>query len=370
MSLSESGFVAACVASWLCIDKRLPANASHGMLRYDESELHDSRRGEMVARVIRKGKALAVVYNPRAGQRYGAWGRSSDCVATMLAAAWGALNTNKRDVLIKGGELRGHPAELVARLARENDYAGALALAPFANVKKRDIPLPALNDRENVPGSWRADGIRKQAESAADYLVPELAKARRKKEREARIEAEKERARNCRLQKRLFPYERAYYEAQDHLRQLQRGDFSVHMLLANCGVMGDTSGLMFKVTNPGRFPCSGGNAGDQWPAPGEWTREESPQVCYRGWHLCTADGLSQWIRPGVQELWIAEGDADKGMSAQRDKVAYARARLVRLLATGDLKQLGNPKPDVAAIAAAEAAVEKAEGEYRMAREGY
>lgn len=372
MSLSENGFVAAAVASWLGLDKQLPVSASHGMLSYDAAELHDSRRGEMVAKVIRKGKRIAVVYDPGAGQRYGSWGRSGDCVARMLVDAWRALNTDKHNVLIRSGrrELRHDPAEMVKRLASSNDYAAALALAPFAGMKKRDVPVPTLASDNG--SSYRAESIKREAESAAHYLIPELAKARRKKEREARIEAEKERARHRRLQERLAPYERAYYEAQEHLRRLQRGAFSVHTLLANCGVTGDASGLMFKVTNPYRFPCSGGNAGDQWPMPGEWTREVRPIACHSGWHLCTASGITNWVKAGAtQELWVAEGDDTMPADSRHpDKVAYSRARLVRLIASGDLIALGKPKPDAAAIAAAEAAVEKARGEYELARQGY
>lgn len=371
-ALSESGFVAAAVASWLGLDKQLPPSASHGLLSYDATELHDHRRGEMVAKVLRKGKKIAVVYRPGAGQRYGSWGRSGEGVASMLREAWRALNANAGNVLVAvdyhapGGE----PADIVAALAKANKYAEALALAPFAGVKVKDIPKPVLSG----PGSavsWRADQIKREAAHAAHYLVPELAKARRKKEREARIEAEKERHRQSRIRALIAPYERAYYDAQEHLRRLQRGTWNAPTLLANCGVTGDASGLMFKVTSPNRFPCSGGNAGDQWPVPGEWTREENPRVCYRGWHLCTASGITNWIKAGTtQELWIAEGDTDKDMSAQGDKVAYSRARLVRLIANGDLTALGKPKPDAAAIAAAEAAVEKARGEYDLARQGY
>lgn len=371
MSFSESGFVAAAVASWLGLDKQLPPSASHGMLSYDATGLHDRRRGEMVAKVLRKGKKIAVVYRPGAGQRYGSWGRSGEGVASMLREAWRALNANAGNVLVAvdyhapGGE----PADIVAALAKANKYAEALALAPFAGVKVKDIPKPVLSG----PGSavsWHADRIKREAAHAAHYLVPELAKARRKKEREARIEAERERQKRARIRARIAPYERAYYDAQEALDCLQRVAWNVETLLANCGLTTAPHDLMFKITNPGRFPCSGGNAGDQWPAPGEWTREEDPQVCHSGWHLCTAGGLSQWIKSGVQELWIAEGDKDKASSAQRDKVAYARARLVRSLAAGDLKALGMPKVDAVAIADAEAAVEKARGEYELARQGY
>lgn len=371
-SLSESGFVAAAVASWLGLDKQLPTSASHGMLSYDAAELHDSRRAERVARVFRKGKRIAVVFDPHAGQRYGSWGRTSDRVAHMLREAWRALNTDKGNVLISAGrgELHHDPAELVKRLASGNDYAAALALAPFAGMAKRDVPVPTLASGSSP--SYRAESVKREAANAAHYLVPELAKVRRKKEREARIEAEKERHRQSRIRALIAPYERAYYDAQEALNCLRRSAFSVHTLLANCGVTGDVSDLMFKVTNPGRFPCSGGNAGDQWPVPGEWTREESPAACYRGWHLCTASGITNWIKAGTtQELWIAEGDdtmpAD---SRHRDKVAYSRARLVRLIASGDLIALGKPKPDVAAIEAAKAAIARAETDLAFASQGY
>ena len=371
-SLSESGFVAAAVASWLGLDKQLPVSASHGMLSYDATGLHDSRRGERVAKVIRNGKRIAVVYDPRGGQRYGSWGRSGDCVANMLVDAWRALNTDKRSVLIRSGrrELHRDPVEMVKRLSSANDYASALALAPFAGMKKRDVPVPTL--ASDSGSSYLAERVKREAASAAHYLVPELAKARRKKEREARIEAEKERARNRRLQERLAPYERAYYDAREALDRLQRGTWNAQTLLANCGLTTAPHDLMFKITNPGRFPCSGGNAGDQWPVPGEWTREENPRVCYRGWHLCTSSGITNWIKTGTtQELWIAEGDATMPADArQHDKVAYSRARLVRLIASGDLTSLGKPKPDAAAIAAAEAAVEKARGDLAFASQGY
>ena len=382
MSFSESDFVAACVASWLGLDKRLPASASHGVLTYDAGELHDSRRGEQVACVIRKGKALAVVYNPRAGQRYGSWGRSGDCVAAMLATAWGALNTDKRNVLIECSELRGEPVELVKRLASGNEYAAALALSPFAGVKKRDIPLPVIDDRQHVPGPRRAEGIRKQAESAADYLVPELAKIRRKKERDIREGNKLLEARRRRERTRLQPFNDAINVARDRLYNLQNNVWSLETLLANAMQDVDVRDAVnggraaFKVTLPSGVPCSGGNTADTWPLPkdgqpGDWTPDRAPRVCGQGWHLATAHGISQWIKPGmVQELWIAEGDTGKDRSVQRDKVAFESARLVRLLAVGDLHAMGKPALDTAAIEAAREAIAIAESNLAFASQGY
>lgn len=372
-NLSENAFVAAAVASWLGIEKKLPASASHGVLTYDPDCLRDGRRGEVVAKVFRKGKKIAVLYSSGAGQRYGSWGRVGACVGQMVRDAWRALNTDKGNVLIAGGrhaDLSCEPADVVKRLSSEGKYAEALALAPFVGVTKRDVPLPKLPDAGGAP-SYRAEAIRNQVADAPHYLVPELAKARRVKERAEKIEAEKERARQRRLRDRLLPFEQAFCGAQHRLDDLRRGRWSVETLLANCGLTQWVGDIMFKVTSPNRLPCSGGAAGDQWPEPGTWTRVVTPRVCSSGWHLCTAAGLVQWIKPGqVQELWIAEGDAAMPMSSQRDKTAYSRARLVRLLASGDLKALGVPKQDENAIAAAAAAVEKARGEYDMARQGY
>lgn len=380
MSLSEEGFVAAAVASWLGLDKRLPASASHGMLRYDESELRDSRRAEMVARVIRKGKRIAVIYNPNAGQRYGSWGRSSTCVASMLLTAWQSLNTAKGNVFIEHSDLvGGDPAAIVARLARQNDYAGALALAPFAGVKKRDIPLPVIED---VGGraSWRVEGIRKQAESAADYLVPELARARRKREREEREARKREELRRHREWTRLQPYRAALDAARNRLYNLRNSVWSLETLLGATLLDADIRDAVnnwdavFKVTLPGGVPCSGGVAGDTWPLPqdgqpGAWTPNRDPRVCSRGWHLATAGGVSQWIKLGVaQELWLAEGWGEA--SGTGYKTAFQSARLVRLLAVGDLSAMGKPAPDAAAIEAAKAAVAQAESDLAFASQGY
>lgn len=385
MSLSESGFVAACVASWLGIDKRLPASASHGMLTYDASELHDSRRAEMVARVIRKGKALAVIYAPHAGKRYGGWVKSGECVARMLATAFGALNADKRNVLIKcgdfGGDLGGEPAAIVARLARQNDYAGALALAPFAGVKKRDIPLPVIDDRQHVPASWRAEGIRKQAESGADYLVPELAKIRRKKERDIREGNKLLEARRQRELVRLQPLRQALDAARNRLYNLQNRVWSLEALIDAGGALSvdvqtaiRDGAAAFKVTLPGGVPCSGGNTADTWPLPkdgqpGDWTPDRAPRVCGQGWHLATPCGVLQWTKANaIQELWLAEG---QGLtSRQRDKVAFESARLVRLLAVGNLHDMGKPAPDTAAIEAAREAIAIAESDLAFASQGY
>lgn len=380
MSLSEDGFVAACVASWLGLGKRLPTSASHGMLDYQPFSLWDKRRAEQVARVIRKGKALAVVYNPRAGQRYGSWGRSGDCVASMLLTAWQSLNTDKRNVLIKCSDLGGEPAAIVARLARQNDYAGALALASFAGVKKRDIPLPVIED---VGGraSWRVEGIRKQAESAADYLVPELAKIRRKKEREAREEKKRVEEMRRREWIRLKPYDDALGGARNRLYNLQNSVWSLETLIDAGGARSvdvqtaiRDGAAAFKVTLPGGVPCSGGNTADTWPLPqngqpGDWTPDRAPRVCGQGWHLATPCGVSQWIKAGVvQELWLAEGWGNT--SRQRDKVAFESARLVRLLAVGDLHKMGKPAPDTVAIEAAREAIAIAESNLAFASQGY
>lgn len=379
MSFSEESFVAACVASWLGLDKRLPASASHGMLDYQPFSLWDKRRAEQVARVIRKGKALAVVYNPHAGQRYGSWGRSGDCVASMFLTAWQSLNTDKRNVLVKCRDLGGEPAAIVARLARENDYAGALALAPFAGVKKRDIPLPVIED---VGGraTWYAEQVKRRAESAADYLVPELAKIRRKKEREAREENKRAEERRRREWIRLKPYNDALWEARNRLYNLQNSIWSLETLLGATLLDADirdavnNGGAVFKVTFPGGVPCSGGNKSDTWPLPkdgkpGDWTPNRAPSVCGRGWHLATPCGVSQWIKPGTaQELWFAGGQGS--MSRQSDKVAFESARLVRLLAAGDLGAMGKPALDTVAIEAAKAAVAQAESELAFASQGY
>lgn len=381
MSFSEEGFVAAAVASWLGLDKRLPASASHGMLSYDAGELHDSRRAEMVARVIRKGKRIAVIYNPNAGRRYGSWGRSGACVASMLLTAWQCLNTDKGHVFIQCSNLGGDPAAIVARLARQNDYAGALALAPFAGVKKRDIPLPVTED---VGGrvSWRTENVKRQVESAADYLVPELAKARRKREREERIERERERAERRRIHLRCMSFRSAYDDALSRLYALGSGSWSVNTLLSECGISPDmrqrieAGEAVFKLTYPGGVPCSGGDASATWPLPvdgqpGDWTPiSPDPHACSRGWHLATKVGIADWIKSGTQELWFAIGDEDMPYSVSNRKIAYSRARLVKLLAVGDLNALGKPVVDADAIARAEAEVEKARGEYLLASQGY
>lgn len=381
MSFSESGFVAAAVASWLGIDKQLPASASHGMLTYDASELHDSRRAEQVARVFRKGKRIAVVFDPHAGQRYGSWGRTSDRVARMLREAWRALNTDKGNVLISAGrgELHHDPAELVKRLASGNDYAAALALAPFAGMAKRDVPVPTLASDSSPP--WRAESVKRQAESAAEYLVPELAKVRRKREREEREARKREELRRHREWMRLRPYREALDEARGRLYYLQGSVWSLETLIDAGGsrsvdvqtAIRDNSPV-FKVTLPGGVPCSGGDKADTWPLPkdgrpGNWTPERAPRVCGQGWHLATAGGVSQWIKLGVvQELWLAEGQGS--MSRQGGKVAFESARLVRLLAVGDLAAMGKPAPDAAAIEAAKAAIARAETDLAFASQGY
>ena len=378
MSLSESGFVAAAVASWLGVNKQLPASASHGMLDYQPFSLWDKRRNEQVARVLRKGKRIAVIYNPNAGYRYGSWGRSGNCVASMLLTAWQSLNTDKGNVFIKCGDLGGEPAEIVARLAHQNDYAGALALASFAGVKKRDIPVPTMASDSSPP--WRAESVKRQAESAAEYLVPELAKVRRKREREEREARKREELRRHRERMRLQPYHAALDAARHRLYNLQNSIWSLDTLLSTAPQDADVRDAFngnyaaFKVTLPGGVPCSGGDKADTWPLPkdgqpGDWTPNREPRVCGRGWHLATAGGVSQWIKRGaVQELWLAEGQGS--MSRQSDKVAFESARLVRLLAVGDLDAMGKPASDEAAIEAAKAAIAQAESDLAFASQGY
>lgn len=384
MSFSESDFVTAVVASWLGLDKRLPGQAFKGALSYSPSMLWDGRRDEIVARVIRKGRKVAVVYNPNAGQRYCAWGRSGACVATMLHQAWRALNVDKGNVLIKHssrGLMNVTPAELVAELARANNYAGALALAPFAGVKKRDIPLPTLAS-DSSP-SWQTESYKRKAEGVAHYLVPELAKARRKREREERIERERIKAEQRRINFRCEPFRRAYDEAQSRLHALRSGSWSVDTLLSGCDISPDmrqrieAGEAVFKLTYPGGVPCSGGDASAMWPLPvdgkpGDWTPiNDNPRACSQGWHLATKAGIADWIKSGkAQELWFAIGDEDMPYSVNPRKIAFSRARLVKLLAVGDLHALGKSTPDADSIARAEAEVEKAGGEYALASQGY
>lgn len=382
MSFSENDFVAAAVASWLGLDKRLPDHAVKGVLNYTPDTLFDGRRRETVARVIRKGRKVAVVYDPRAGQRYGSWGRVSDCVATMLLRAWRALNVDKGDVLVahsSRGLMNVTSSELVEELARANDYAGALALAPFAGVKKRDIPLPTIPTDSGAP--WQTENYKRKAEGAAYYLVPELAKARRKKEREEREERKREELRCRREWARLQPYRAALDAARNRLYNLQNSVWSLETLLNAGGSRSidvqtatrDNSPV-FKVTLPGGVPCSGGDKADTWPLPqdgqpGAWTPNREPRVCGKGWHLATARGVSQWIKPGVrQEIWLAEGQGN--MSRQSDKVAFESARLVRLLAVGDLDAMGRATPDAAAIEAAKATIAQAETDLAFASQGY
>lgn len=382
MSFSESDFVAAAVTSWLGLDKRLPESAARGMLSYSPDMLYDGRRGETVARVIRKGRKVAVVYNPNAGQRYGSWGRVGDCVATMLHQAWRALNVDKGNVLVKHsshGLVNASPVELVAELARANDYAGALALAPFVGVRKRDIPLPTLPTDSSVP--YWVESYKRKAEGAAHYLVPELAKARRKREREEREERKREELRHHREWMRLQPYRAALDAARNRLYNLQNSVWSLETLLDAGGSRSvdvqtaiRDNFTVFKVTLPGGVPCSGGDKADTWPLPrdgrpGDWTPNREPRVCGKGWHLATARGVSQWIKPGArQEIWLAAGRGS--MSRQSDKVAFESARLVRLLAVGDLSAMGKPAPDAAAIEAAKNAVAQAESDLAFASQGY
>ena len=86
--------------------------------------------------------------------------------------------------------------------------------------------------------------------------------------------------------------------------------------------------MLFKVLGPNRTPIHGGSG--QWPEPGVWTETIKGDLvpCERGYHVCTLDQLSTWLREGC-EVWgveVGRKRVDAG-----DKVVVSRARLVRRL---------------------------------------
>ena len=96
---------------------------------------------------------------------------------------------------------------------------------------------------------------------------------------------------------------------------------------------------LYKITGPAGEPLHGGNGNWHLPKgkrPGKWMPVvDDVRACRRGYHLIRARAITEWLPPAGQSgfLWEAEG---RGQSdTDGDKVAFARARLIRCVGVLD-----------------------------------
>jgi hypothetical protein len=181
--MQESTFVYAALASWRGV-KEAPKAAKHGMLSYDATCIYDARRSEPVAWPIGKGKKRAIVIGQSRGQRYGAWGRTRNCVATMVQraidpAADGTAIVLPYDVTpnAKSPDWR----EMAKDCAAGNHYAEAIAIARAIGMAVSKLPRPVYTASNYYTGRGGSN-----LQIALDALDPVKVKAKRVRERKER----------------------------------------------------------------------------------------------------------------------------------------------------------------------------------------
>jgi hypothetical protein len=99
-------------------------------------------------------------------------------------------------------------------------------------------------------------------------------------------------------------------------------------------------GKLFKVLHPDGTPCHGGTgawglptqAEDGW-SPGEWTTRLQGDLvpCSRGYHLCRAEDLLEWLTSASYAVFEAEVNQASEVLEAEEKVVVRQARLVKRL---------------------------------------
>lgn len=181
--MQENIFVYAALAAWRGV-KDAPKTAKNGVLSYDAACLYDDRRGEPVAWPIGKGKRRAIVIGQLRGQRYGSWGRTSECVADMVQRAIDPSQDGIAIVLPFGRCPRTVVTDwprIAEDCARNNHVAEAYAVARAIGMAISKLPRPALA----APSFYR-NYSPSNLERALDELNPVKIKAKRARERKVR----------------------------------------------------------------------------------------------------------------------------------------------------------------------------------------
>jgi hypothetical protein len=90
----------------------------------------------------------------------------------------------------------------------------------------------------------------------------------------------------------------------------------------------------FKCLGPGRTAAHGGSG--TWPPVGEWTKPIRGALvpCERGWHVCSAPQLIEWLSSEVYEV-----EYDGEIVADTNKFVVRHARLTRQLVWNDTAAL-------------------------------
>lgn len=288
--MQEATFVYAALASWRGL-KEAPKAAKHGMLSYDAACIYDERRGEVVAWPVGTGKRRAIVIGQSRGQRYGSWGRTSDCVATMVQRAVnpdidGTTIVLSYDVTpnAKSPDWQG----VAISCAVANHYAEAIAIARAIGMAVSKLPKPVYSAPDNSYYSGR--GVERTQE-ALDALDPVKVKVKRARERRERRYNEACRAFD-RLVRHAVERDRDYNMAS---AACARSGPSVSSIAAALGLPLDTCIKFVMPDGSGSQQRSYQYTADELSGLVPTVYVE-PAICWSGYHFTTIENWYAWAK--------------------------------------------------------------------------
>lgn len=311
--MQEATFVYAALAAWRGV-KEAPKTASHGMLSYDATCIYDYRRREPVAWPIGKGKKRAIVVGQSRGQRCGAWGRTSDSVASMVQRAIdpdvdGTTIVLPFDVspVVRSPDWQ----KSAISCAAHNHVAEAYAIARAIGMAISKLPKPVYS----APSVYRSYSAQSGAnlQFALDALDPVKVKAKRARERKERRYNEAVRAFD-RLVTQAVNRDRDYNLAT---AACSRNGPSVQSIAATLGLPLDTYIKFVYSTGQGTQRTSHQYTQDELSGVVP-TAYVEPRICQSGYHFTDIANWYTWAKGDCYlvkpETPIAGQQADKFVS--------------------------------------------------------
>lgn len=82
--------------------------------------------------------------------------------------------------------------------------------------------------------------------------------------------------------------------------------------------------------------------------PGKWMPKiENVQACHRGYHLIPAKAIVEWLPPRARAGYLCEAEGCGASDKDGDKIAFAEARLLKIVGVLDEKSLRLAAADIA-----------------------
>ena len=108
---------------------------------------------------------------------------------------------------------------------------------------------------------------------------------------------------------------------------------------------------LYKIVATDFGPLHGGTGTWHTPKgskPGKWMPKiEDVQACHRGYHLIPAKAIVEWLPPPARAGYLCEAEGCGASDKDGDKIAFAEARLLKIVGVLDEKSLRLAAADIA-----------------------